>query len=369
MATLLSQSKTVTLRRAPAQAQTSGRTVLQTMPVADAEPSDSAESAGPSGDDEPNDEAAGLHAGSRRISGAAGEAEQTSSGRKRKRTADVVVDAGGEDDTAFSDGEEAPLMSPEGVAAATAGLEEPSSEDDDEDGEGAEGGGRGKPAWGGMLAEAGDSDDDSDAEDDDGARLRCAAMCMCTRHEAELCAVMYPTAHLARPDSTLLQGVLQMSSVCWKHSGDMLGAHTRAAAAKPAEGGEDKDAGAFKSSAKGAAVARAFARIMEKTRPDDRGLSILSVPPCVIAEHCKQCFGKTSCCITLLTIAVAEAHGRAAHESLIYCMSAATAPSDGRGFEHASQHARRKAKALRSENGMRRLSARWTWRRGSCARR
>ena len=35
--------------------------------------------------------------------------------------------------------------------------------------------------------------------------------------------------------------------------------------------------GAFKSSAKGAAVAKAFARIMEKTRPDDLGLSILSV--------------------------------------------------------------------------------------------
>ena len=44
-----------------------------------------------------------------------------------------------------------------------------------------------------------------------------------------------------------------------------------------AGGADDKDAGAFKSNAKGAAVARAFARIMEKTRPDDRGLGILSV--------------------------------------------------------------------------------------------
>ena len=35
--------------------------------------------------------------------------------------------------------------------------------------------------------------------------------------------------------------------------------------------------GAFKTNAKGAAVAAAFARIMDKTRPDDRGLSILSV--------------------------------------------------------------------------------------------
>jgi hypothetical protein len=45
-----------------------------------------------------------------------------------------------------------------------------------------------------------------------------------------------------------------------------------------ADAGED--AGAFKNSAKGAAVARAFARIMEKTRPDDRGTSILSVRRC-----------------------------------------------------------------------------------------
>ena len=38
-----------------------------------------------------------------------------------------------------------------------------------------------------------------------------------------------------------------------------------------------KGGGAFKSGAKSAAVAKAFARILEKTRPDDRGLSILSV--------------------------------------------------------------------------------------------
>lgn len=38
-----------------------------------------------------------------------------------------------------------------------------------------------------------------------------------------------------------------------------------------------KGNGAFKSSAKSAAVAKAFAKILEKTRPDDRGLSILSV--------------------------------------------------------------------------------------------
>lgn len=53
--------------------------------------------------------------------------------------------------------------------------------------------------------------------------------------------------------------------------------------------------GAFKSSAKGAAVAKAFARILEKTRPDDRGLSILSVRStrCIcksenLKDHCSE---------------------------------------------------------------------------------
>ena len=139
---------------------------------ADAEPSDSAESAGPSGDDEPGNEEPVAPGSHRSNSNAVLDVGQTSSGRKRKRRAETAVDAASEgsgrvdeDDTAFSDGEEAPLMSPEGVAAATAGLEEPSSEDDDEEEEDAEGG-RGKPAWAGMLGEAGDSGDDSDAEHD-----------------------------------------------------------------------------------------------------------------------------------------------------------------------------------------------------------
>lgn len=146
---------------------------------ADVEPSDSAESAGPSGDDEPGTQAETLLGGGHRSdSKAVSDIGLTSSGKKRKRRADIAGDAAGEDgggvqedDTAFSDGEEAPLMSPEGVAAATAGLEEPSSEDDDEDDEEGAEGGRGRPpAWAGMLAEAGDSGDDSDAEDD-GERL------------------------------------------------------------------------------------------------------------------------------------------------------------------------------------------------------
>ena len=59
--------------------------------------------------------------------------------------------------------------------------------------------------------------------------------------------------------------------------GDACAFAAGAGPAGAARGGNDDDAGAFKSSAKGAAVARAFARIMEKTRPDDRGLGILSV--------------------------------------------------------------------------------------------
>ena len=148
---------------------------------ADVEASDSAESAGPSGDDEPGAETQPVFAGRRRSNSHANpEVGQTSSGRKRKRRVDSAGDAAGEDgrrmdedDTAFSDGEEAPLMSPEGVAAATAGLEEPSSEDDDEADE-VDGGAQGKRAWAGMLGEAGDSGDDSDAEDD-GERLCWAA--------------------------------------------------------------------------------------------------------------------------------------------------------------------------------------------------
>ena len=129
---------------------------------------DSAESAGLSGDDEAHDDRL-MQAGPRRgQSGAGAPAGQVSAGRKRKRPVTAAGELDDDDETAFSDGEEAPLMSPEGVAAATAGLEEPSSEDDDDDDDEQEGGGGGAGrlgAWGGRLAEAGDSDD-SDAEDD-----------------------------------------------------------------------------------------------------------------------------------------------------------------------------------------------------------
>ncbi len=132
--------------------------------------SDSTESAGLSGDDEALDDRHAQAGPRRGQSGAGAPAGQVRAERKWKRP---VTSVEADDETAFSDGEEAPLMSPEGVAAATAGLEEPSSEDDDDDDDEQGGGGDGAGrhgARGGMLAEAGDSDD-SDAEDD-GAPLR-----------------------------------------------------------------------------------------------------------------------------------------------------------------------------------------------------
>ena len=134
---------------------------------------DSAESAGMSGDEEADDGGQARVEPSREQGGSGAAAGQVRLVRKRKMPAGSVAATEADDDTAFTDDEEAPLMSPEGVAAATAGLDEPSSEDDDDDEQDRGGGGgtRGQGARGGVLAEAGDSGEDSDAEDD-GARTR-----------------------------------------------------------------------------------------------------------------------------------------------------------------------------------------------------
>ena len=112
------------------------------------EDSDSAESAGPSGDEGDDALSDGGDASSPESAGASG--DEMPGGRASRRQS--LAELPDEDDTAFSDGEEAPLMSEAAVAAAMAGMEEPSSEDDDDE-----------PEEGGMLADVDDSGEDSDA--------------------------------------------------------------------------------------------------------------------------------------------------------------------------------------------------------------
>ena len=127
--------------------------------------SDSAESAGPSGDESAGDAGEDDGASSPESAGPSGDEPDSASDRAINRAARRRgrSERAENDDTAFSDGEEAPLMSPAAVAAALQGLEEPSSEDDDDE------------EGGGMLADVDDSGEDSDAAPEGAPHLEPAA--------------------------------------------------------------------------------------------------------------------------------------------------------------------------------------------------